>query len=193
MLIGSAALFLLVVGLFLLTLFQPGFGSRIPAERWIVLGGLVLPFPVLTVLVFYAFVQGEALLGGDETVAPMRIDALGRQWIWEFSYVDLADAAPSAGVLHIPAGRPVNIHVTSADVVHSFWIPRLGGKIDAIPGHTTTIRLLANRKGVYGGVCAEYCGRGHASMSFVVHAHDPDDYVAVMRMRPERRDSGDAP
>ncbi len=193
MLIASVVLLALVMTLFLLTLLRPGFGSSVPARRWIVLGGLVLPLPLLTVLVLYSFVQGEALLGNAGETTPMRIDALGRQWIWEFSYVDLPEVAPSAGVLHIPAGRPVDIHVTSADVVHGFWIPRLGGKIDAIPGHTTTIRLFANHKGVFGGVCAEYCGRGHAAMTFVVHAHDPDDYIAVMRMAPERRDGGETP
>ncbi len=77
-----------------------------------------------------------------------------------------------ADVLEIPAGRNVEVFVTSADVIHSFWVPRLGGKIDAIPGSRNRILLRADAPGRYGGVCAEFCGTGHSAMAFSVLVHD---------------------
>jgi cytochrome c oxidase subunit II len=77
----------------------------------------------------------------------------------------------------------------SSDVIHGFWVPRLGGKIDAIPGHVTVVRLLADRPGRFGGLCAEYCGPGHPDMSFVVEAHDAAEFAAQVA----RAASGTAP
>ena len=85
--------------------------------------------------------------------------------------------APSTfDVLHIPVDRPVEVMATSTDVVHSFWVPQLGGKIDATPGHAARLRIMADRPGHYGGVCAEYCGTGHSGMRFRVEAHDAEDF-----------------
>ena len=70
--------------------------------------------------------------------------------------------------------------MTSEDVIHAFWIPRLGGKIDAVPGHVTHIRLRADAPGVYGGICAEFCGTDHAAMFFRVEAHPPERYAEVL-------------
>lgn len=78
----------------------------------------------------------------------------------------------SINIMHVPAGRPIHVTVTAADVIHSFWVPRLGGKIDAIPGHTNTVRLQADAPGRYHGVCAEFCGTGHTDMALVLVAHD---------------------
>lgn len=173
---GGVLLFLLVMGLFALTMLRPGYGARVSARRWIILGGIALPAPVLAALTFYALVQGERLLPGkDDGVPPFRVEAHARQWQWEFRYPDLPDAPVTRDVLHIPVGRPVDVVATSADVIHSFWVPRLGGKIDATPGHAATIRLLADRPGQFGGVCAEYCGTGHSGMRFHVEAHEEAD------------------
>ena len=76
-----------------------------------------------------------------------------------------------ANELHIPVGRPVVLELRSADVIHSFWVPHLSGKMDMIPGRTNLLRIEAAKPGQYGGVCAEYCGRAHALMGFVVVAH----------------------
>jgi len=84
-----------------------------------------------------------------------------------------------ADILDIPAGRTVEIMVTGTDVIHSFWVPRLGGKIDAIPGTTNRILIRADVPGRYGGVCAEFCGTGHAGMDFSVIAHDRDAWAAI--------------
>ncbi|GGX07361.1 QoxB, Quinol oxidase subunit II [Pigmentiphaga litoralis] len=88
-----------------------------------------------------------------------------------------ANAAPAQAIIHIPAGEPVDFHITSRDVIHSFWIPRLGGKMDAIPGRVNILRLQADAPGIYRGVCAEFCGVGHALMPFEVHAHDASEFT----------------
>src|SRR5690606_16445543 len=82
---------------------------------------------------------------------------------------------------HIPAGRPVALELESADVIHSLWIPRLGGKLDMVPGRRNILRLQADRPGVYAGQCAEFCGGPHALMGLVVVAHTPADFAAWRR------------
>lgn len=181
MLAGSVLLFALVIGLFLSTVFIPKFGTKISQRTWVMAGGLVMPLPILFGLTGYAFWQGEYLLRGAVTspTEMVRVEARGSMWRWEFSYPGTA-TPPSIGVLHIPVGRTVEIAVISDDVIHSFWVPRLGGKIDAIPGHTNYIRLQADRPGRYGGVCSEYCGTGHAGMRFEVRAYPDADYEAAL-------------
>ena len=180
MLIGGVAIFALVIGLLFLTLLRPGLASRIGPRFWIIGGGLVLPVSVLTVLVASALVQGETLLADRAGPAPARIEVQAAMWSWRFSYPDIAGGGSTTNVMHIPAGRPVELIVTSADVIHSFWIPRLGGKIDATPGHATILRISADRPGLYRGVCAEYCGRGHAGMWFHAEAHRAEDFEAAV-------------
>lgn len=180
MLWAGAMLFFVVMGLFFLTLFRPGFGSGVSTRGWIIAGGLLLPIPVLTVLTFYALIQGERLLpGGNDVASVYRIEAHARQWQWEFRYLDESGSPSTTDVLHIPVGRPIDIVATSQDVIHSFWVPRLGGKIDATPGHAARIRIIADRPGHYGGVCAEYCGTGHSGMRFRVEAHATEDFGSL--------------
>jgi cytochrome c oxidase subunit 2 len=83
-------------------------------------------------------------------------------------------------VLHLPAGTPVDIVVTSKDVIHAFWVPTLAGKVDAVPGRTNRLRIQADRPGQYEGQCNEFCGLGHAVMRFVVFVHRPEDYAAAL-------------
>lgn len=182
MLGASTLLFLLVMGLLLLAYRFPDIGRRASPRFWILAGGLALPIPILFALTFYAFWQGEYLLKGGGTNAEdlVRVEALGTQWQWEFRYPDTAENPATIGVMHIPAGKTIEVAVTSTDVIHSFWIPRLAGKIDAIPGHVTYLRLRADRPGRYGGQCAEYCGIGHAGMNFEVHAHTDQDYADAL-------------
>jgi cytochrome c oxidase subunit 2 len=80
--------------------------------------------------------------------------------------------------MHLPAGRPVRILLESADVIHSFWVPQLGGKRDVIPGHTNAITLVADSPGVYFGQCAEFCGLSHANMRFRVFVETPEQFHA---------------
>ena len=145
-------------------------------DRLTLWGGLVFPLVVLIALVAAALALGERLRPGG---AALRVEAEARQWEWRFAYP--AAGLAGAGTLHIPAGRDVDVAVTSADVIHSFWVPRLAGKIDAIPGHVTLVRLHAAEPGRYEGVCAEFCGLGHAAMPFAVLAHPPEAYEARLR------------
>lgn len=186
MLWGSAALFALVMMLLALTLAKPGFGRSIPPMRWVLHGGLLMPTIVLALLVSYALFQGEHLIANPPSEAVPRIHVTANQWNWNFFYPQADTPTTSLNVLHIPAGTPVDIVVTSADVIHSFWIPRLGGKIDAIPGRENVIRLQVEDAGTYHGICAEFCGRGHSRMQFHVEAHPPDTYRERISNLPER-------
>ena len=180
---GASALFVLVLGLLALSFIRPAFIVAIKPAHWIIGGGLVMPVPILIALLIAALMLGEQLLPRPGGVAPLRVAAHASQWQWRFTYPDNPAAAASA-VLHLPAGEPVDIIVTAEDVIHAFWVPRLGGKIDAIPGHTNVIRLQADEPGIYRGICAEYCGQGHETMGFVVEAHEPADYATAIGATP---------
>lgn len=173
---GSVVLFTLVMVLFALAYLRKDWIERVTPGQWIVGGGLVLPIPVLVLLTGTALVLGEQSLPHGE--AALEIEAHASRWQWSFTYPD-GRTMPDQ-VLHMPAGQPVDFIVTAEDVIHSFWIPRLGGKIDAIPGHTNIIRLEADRPGTYWGQCAEYCGEGHDVMFFRVEAHEPEAFAQLM-------------
>ncbi len=179
MLYGSVLLFALVMVLFGLAYLRPAWVTRITPSQWIVGGGLVLPIPILVLLTGTALVLGEQLLPKGD--APLRFKAHAERWQWTFIYPDGREMSDET--LHIPAGQAVDIAVTSEDVIHSFWVPRLGGKIDAIPGHENLIRLEADEPGTYWGQCAEYCGPGHDGMWFRVQAHAAEDFTALMEGR----------
>lgn len=121
----------------------------------------------LTLLSFFAN-RTLAAIGSD---AALTIRVTGHQWWWEVRY---EDATPSrilttANEIHIPAGEPVKLLLTSTDVIHSFWIPSLSGKLDLIPGHMNVLDLKADKPGVYRGQCAEFCGAQHANMgTFII-------------------------
>lgn len=144
-------------------------------QRWIIGGGLLLPMGSIVVLLAFGIPVGHNMLplpvDKGET---LRIDVTGHQWWWQTSY-------PASGVqlideLHIPVGVPVDLHLGSADVIHSFWVPRLGGKLDMLPGRTNVLRVQADEAGTYRGQCAEFCGLDHARMQFTVTAHAPGDF-----------------
>ncbi|MCJ8237441.1 cytochrome c oxidase subunit II [Peteryoungia algae] len=177
MLAGAMAILTLVIVLFGLVLFRPDFGRSLSAKGWMIAGGLFLPVPVLIALMTYGMAQGEYLIGAWQNEPVMaRVEARGAMWRWDFRYPDIGADMSTTETLHIPAGGVVEVRVTSADVVHSFWIPRLAGKIDAVPGHETVLRIKADVPGRYAGICAEYCGAGHAGMRFTVEAHAPETY-----------------
>jgi cytochrome c oxidase subunit 2 len=176
MLYGSALLFALVIALFAMAYMRPAWVTRITPAQWIVGGGLVLPIPILILLTGTALVLGEQLLPRGD--APLRFGAHAERWQWTFTYPDGREM--SDDVLNVPAGRPIDVAVSSKDVIHSFWVPRLGGKIDAIPGHENRIRLEADEPGTYWGQCAEYCGPGHDGMWFRIEAHTAEDFTAQM-------------
>lgn len=127
---------------------------------------------------------GDVLTSRALARLPLRdavnIELVGHQWWWEARY---RDADPSrdfttANELHIPVGRPVIVTLRSNDVIHSLWIPNLQGKKDLIPGRTATLRLRADRAGIYRGQCAEFCGLEHAMMALLVEAEPNERYEA---------------
>ncbi len=147
---------------------------------WIIWGGAVMPGVVLLAV----FVVSLGAMGKFPEPNPIvTIHVTGHQWWWQLDYEfpQHADEFRTANELHIPVGRPVRVLLTSADVIHSFWVPRLQGKLDVIPGDTNDLRLVARRAGTYAGACAEYCGAQHAHMGLVVVAEDSasfDHWVA---------------
>jgi cytochrome c oxidase subunit II len=104
----------------------------------------------------------------------VHIEMVGHQWWWQVNYDDPEPSRTfsTSNEMHIPVGRPVIISLKSDDVIHSFWVPNLHGKKDLIPGRVNTIRLRADKPGVYRGQCAEFCGLQHAFMAFTVVAED---------------------
>lgn len=141
--------------------------------RWF---GLVMPAGVLLVLLVWGtvMVAGLSTVQGDE----LRMRVSGNIYWWRVTYLDAAgkNILADANELHIPVGRPVVIEMVSEDVIHSFWVPKLGGKMDMIPGRVNRLKLQADRAGSYGGQCAEFCGGAHSLMGFVVVAHEPADW-----------------
>lgn len=193
MLIGATLIFTFVMSLLALTFFRPGIGRGTPVAWWLVGGGLAFPAVVLTPLLIYALWSGERLFPtGDPAVA--QVDVVARQWEWTFTYRNATGGAVrSSNTLHIQAGQPVQLNITSTDVIHAFWVPRLAGKIDAIPGHVTVLQLKADTPGVYRGLCAEFCGVAHLEMQFAVEAHEAGAFDAVIGGLPPATPDVNAP
>ena len=118
---------------------------------------------------------GERLLPRGDAVV---VEAHAYQWGWRFTH---PGGVETEAELHIPAGQPVEVVVSSADVIHAFWVPRLAGKIDAIPGRENRLRIEATEPGRYAGTCAEFCGLGHAVMRFAVVAHAAEEWEAALQ------------
>jgi cytochrome c oxidase subunit 2 len=115
----------------------------------------------------------------------LRITVLGHQWWWEFRYPALD--VVTANELHVPAGRPVALTLDGPDVIHSFWVPQLGGKRDVVPGRVNRLTFTAETPGEYRGQCAEFCGVSHANMGLRVIVDAPDAFerwVAAQKAAP---------
>ena len=121
-------------------------------------------------------------VAGDAPAGAIRVEVIGHQWWWEYRYPDLG--VITANELHVPVGRPIAVSITSADVIHSWWAPRLGGKRDAIPNHTNRIAFTADSVGTYMGQCVEFCGASHANMRLRVMVDSAagfDAWIATQR------------
>jgi cytochrome c oxidase subunit II len=148
------------------------------ARRLIIGGGVLVPTVVLTVLLVFGLDLMADLLE-PPTDARLRVEIVGEEWWWRVQYVP-EQGAPvvSANEIRVPVGEPVVFEVTSHGVIHAFWIPALGGKIDMVPGRRNRITLEATRTGVFRGTCAEYCGMAHALMSFAVEVVPREEFDA---------------
>ena len=177
---GSVAILALVVGLAAFAFVRRRGGPMRTDPMRIVIGlGLIFPTVTLVALLAYGVGLGSSLLPAHTDRDPLVVDVRGHQWWWEFRYPQGPGgvAVHTANELHIPVGRPVHLRITSADVIHSFWVPPLAHKIDGTPGLTTFLRIEADRPGTFRGQCAEFCGPQHARMRILVHAHEPDEFA----------------
>jgi heme/copper-type cytochrome/quinol oxidase subunit 2 len=177
MLAGSVVIFA-----FVMVLLVAAFHRRLPGRArqgvWLVGLGLVFPGIVLAALLVWGLLLGERHLVPGQPGATV-VQAEARQWLWTFRYPGTGRAG-TVDTLHIPAGRPVEVHITTLDVVHSFWVPRLAGKLDAVPGHVNRLVIQADRPGDYAGISAEFSGAGYLGHRFTLRAHDADGWAAFL-------------
>lgn len=148
------------------------------------LGWTIVPAVILAVIGIFTL-GTIADINAEAEPGALEVEVVGHQWWWEYRY--LGEKIVTANELHIPTGRQVSLKLESVDVVHSFWVPKLAGKLDVVPGRTNHMTLEADRPGVYFGQCAEFCGFSHANMLLRVVAHDPaefDDWVEANTTAP---------
>jgi cytochrome c oxidase subunit 2 len=131
---------------------------------------------VVLVLVLVATITTMFSIQQPASPNTITVNAVGHQWWWEFQYPD--QHFVTADEMWIPTGTVVHINLVSDNVIHSFWVPQLGGKTDVIPGHDNSMWIQADTAGWYRGACAEFCGTQHAHMDFLVHAVSSSDYQA---------------
>ena len=146
----------------------------------------------LTLLSFYT----TRMLGPAQD-ADVTIRVRAQQWWWQFIYEDDdgAGSFQTANEIHIPVGKTVRVILESPDVIHSFWVPSLAGKLDLIPGRENVLTFRADRPGVYRGQCAEFCGLQHSHMAFLVLAEDAESFTrwaAAQRTDAAEPDVGEA-
>jgi cytochrome c oxidase subunit 2 len=117
---------------------------------------------------------------GSEPANAVQIRLTGKQWWWQVQYEasSPSNAFETANEIHVPVGQPVSITLLSNDVIHSFWVPNISGKLDLIPGRTNRLHFTATAPGVYRGQCAEFCGLQHAHMGLFIVAEKPADFAA---------------
>ena len=199
MTVGSVLIWLAVVGLTVWAVrAAPERHGQRSARLLIVGGGVVFPTVVLAGLLVYGLAMLPPLLASPPS-GSLVVRVEGEQWWWRVRYphadhnsgtvelashnsgtVELANhnsrTVELANELRLPVGEPVEVELESRDVVHSFWVPALGGKADVIPGRTTRLTLQPTRTGTFRGVCAEFCGASHALMAFTVVVLERPDY-----------------
>lgn len=193
--IFCTVVFVGVLGAMAVALFgRRAWREKLSGDRLIVGAGIFFPVVALSVLLGYSvyvmsFGGGAEASGGLRlsTTAPqaggaggaegLAMAVTGERWWWRVVYV-LPDGRrfASANELRVPVGEPVAVELTSADVIHSLWVPKLAGKLDMIPGRVNTLTLEVTEPGVSRGQCAEYCGGAHALMAFFVVAMPPDEF-----------------
>ncbi|HSJ53730.1 MAG TPA: cytochrome c oxidase subunit II [Anaerolineae bacterium] len=177
MIVLGAAVLLLVIAIIAIVTLRPrsrdGVEGRRVTLKLVLWGGVVLPAATVTILMAMTINTLVAVMDplerGDQVV-----EVTAQMWWWEVVYPQQGFA--TANEIHVPVGRPVSIHLGSEDVIHSFWVPELHGKQDAMPGSMVPWWLEADRAGIFRGQCAEFCGLQHAKMQFLVVAHDAPEF-----------------
>jgi cytochrome c oxidase subunit II len=174
---GAAVIWVAFVGLWIHATRSPREQRSAKSARgFIIVGGVLVP----TVLLGGLLIHGLAMLPPLLAPAPAgsrTILVVGHQWWWRVHYLSPDGATITlANEIHLPVGQPVEFQLESHDVIHSFWIPALGGKMDMLPGRRNRLRLEPTKTGVFQGVCAEYCGACHALMRFVVVVEEQQQF-----------------
>jgi cytochrome c oxidase subunit 2 len=140
----------------------------------------ILPSMVLLVIA----IPTIPTIFAQDTVPPnatQHVRVIGHQWWWEFQYPDLGVA--TANELHLPVGQTVRFDLTSADVIHSFWIPRMGGKMDVVPTRTNLLWFTPEQTGEFFGQCVEFCGIQHANMRMRLIVETPEAFQAWVQQQ----------
>jgi cytochrome c oxidase subunit 2 len=146
--------------------------SRLDEQRFIWIGGVLAPLVILAILAVVTVDTTSALRNASPH--ELKIDVVGKLWWWQVEYP--GTDVVTANEIHIPRGTPIDFHLTSDNVIHSFWVPQLAGKMDTIPGQPNDLRFTADTVGTYRGQCAEFCGLQHAHMGIAVVVDTPPDF-----------------
>jgi cytochrome c oxidase subunit 2 len=179
-----AVVYVLVIGALFWTLARRRRAADDSAAASRSMGVAVTGAVGLTVVTLIALIVADSVAGRGLTApsgpGAITVDVIGHQWWWEFQYHDVSpnEIVNAPNELHLPVGVPVVIRAMSRDVIHSFWVPRLHGKRDLIPGQITQTWIQADEPGVYRGQCAEFCGYQHAHMALLVVAEPMDRFLA---------------
>lgn len=191
MLALAVAIFAVVLLLLLVALFRPrraeATESAPPGGRFFVpVAGVAIPAVILLIL-FGLTVWTLRALEAPAAPTALTVDVTGQQWWWEARYPGYD--VVTANEIHIPASEPVLVRLASPNVIHSFWVPELAGKMDLIPGRINEFWIEAAAPGVYYGQCAEFCGLQHALMAFHVVADPPDEFAAWIEAQQQPAES----
>jgi cytochrome c oxidase subunit 2 len=167
LLAASGAVFLLVLAIAVHAVRRPP--AAVDRAKWIVGGGVLLPVVVLSGLLAASVLRSAP---APAPVGGLVVNVDAKMWWWDVRYLaaDGRTEARSANEIRVPVGRPVTLGLTASEVIHSFWVPRLGGKVDMVPGRVHPLRFTLDRPGVLRGQCAEFCGEQHARMALHVIA-----------------------
>ena len=178
---GALIIWFVVIGFGIYAMYaRPESRNRRRVNILIIGAGTVVPTVVLAGLLAYGLSLLPVLLA-PAPEGSLHIAITGEQWWWRVRYLTSSDNGETvelANEIRLPVGAPVEFHLESPDVIHSFWIPALGGKIDMVPGRLNRLTLEPTRTGIFRGACAEYCGTSHALMNFYVVVLEKDDFAA---------------
>lgn len=196
--IAAAIVFVLVEGLLVYTIIKfrsrpkTAHGRPVPVHGntrleiiWTIIPAIVLVVIAVPTLQVLAELEERP----DPSEDPLKVSVIAHQFYFEFQYE--AEGIGTTNELHIPANRKVDLALMSDDVIHALWAPRLGGKVDSIPGRINHMWLEAHEPGEYAGQCAEFCGVGHGNMRFKVIVHEEADFLAWVEEQKNPQPGGD--